>query len=185
MSKYHKVKQTKYIWLNSDEGTVVKSSPAGRRLEFEWNNIPPLNMSINATVSCVGVNNSQSVDANHSGTYRLKQIPQHQSYETKQGLYPIIHMIKSPNSLSVETEPIKYNIGDASRWTTINLQIGKVDDPSYGVRTQGVGTDTNSQFFILGLKFEDYDIEEVQPQLMPSIKDYHKYPQDRLQQKYI
>lgn len=183
--KYHQLKQTKYIWLYSINAKIVRETGVGverRHHELQWDNIPDLKLSNNAQVSVCGYQ-SKLATAGVGLVVRCKNIPNNLVYDSSFTSYPIIHIAKSPSTANVEFESIKYNIGSCDRWKSINLSFGDTVEPEVGIpgSTQAVGR----QEFIIGLKFEDYEEVEIQPKLMPSTADYHKYPQDRLQQKYI
>ena len=172
--KYHQLKQTKYIWLRSQDSTVVRRGADNSKIEFQWDNIDDLKMSNNAVVSVCGFDSYNNMTAGRM--FRCSNILTNQVYDTSHKA-PIIYIAKTPNQSGLEMEPVKYNIGNCEKWKSINFVIETVKTPNFGI--------PDVQEFVIGLKFEDYDVIEVQPKLMNEMKDYHKLPQDRLQQKYI
>lgn len=174
--KYHRVKQIKYIWLNSNNATVVKTK-AANNVEFQWQINQDLNLSNRAKVMVCGFRAKETIDTGKAGIFRCKNIPNNQVIDTTNHSYPIIHVAKSPMTAGVDFEPIEYDFGESSNWRTINIIAGNNTDPEYGCVT--------SQQFILGLKFIDYEIEEVQPRLMETVRSLDYKPQDRVYNKLV
>ena len=173
--KYHQLKQTKYIWLRSQNGRVIRESPDNTtKIEIQWDNVPDLKLSNNATVTVCGFQGKEALSTGR--IIRCKNVPSNQVYDSSFRT-PIIYMVKSPDVNEMYMEPVKYMIGDSSSWTTINMTFGTVGGLEAGIAI--------AQEFVIGLKFEDYDVIEVQSKSMPEMKGHHQLPQDRLHQKYI
>jgi hypothetical protein len=175
--KYHRLKQIKYLWLNSEDAQIVETRAGTHNVEYQWTNLRHLNLSNNAMVSVCGFQTAAALDTGKSGVIRCKNIPSNQCVSSTSGVYPVIHLAKSPLTSNTDMEPIKYNIGQADNWSTVNLVFGTIADPKHGLIAA-------SQKFIIGLKFEDYDIDEVQPQLMETVRRTDHLTQDSLATKF-
>jgi hypothetical protein len=161
-------KKIRYVWLNTRKATRTTRNPSNNfRFKFEWDLSRDIDVSKNAVMSVVGFHNKETVQTDSAIILRCPNIPQ---FDVLENNPPIIHLAKSVQSgigQQIDFETIKYKIGDPSNFRTIEIIAGGLKNKERGI--------SDLQQFILGLKFEDEEDENVNANIRPIVNNssYH------------
>lgn len=162
---YKEKKKSFYVWLNSKKAISTELAPiSGYRNKFYWELNRDIDVSKNAVMSVCGFINEGTLNTEDAMVIRCDNIPQFNVYQNNP---PIIHLAKTPKSQAIDFEDINYKIGEPSNFQTISLSVGSITDKTRGMKT--------TQDFIIGLKFEDEDDDEIETiyKTPVSNKNYH------------
>jgi hypothetical protein len=159
-----KLKKTRYVWLDTELADEKLENNKGNYYSFTFNLDRNLEMSKNAVLSVCGFQYF-SRDSNGNAVHtpiviRCRNIPPYQYIDSNNTDGAIIHMTKTPQSKGIDYDEIYYDIGDSIYWKNITLIVGNITDPQNGMLPSDILNDSDR--FIIGLKFQDYDEEEIQ-----------------------
>lgn len=167
MMKYKKLKTEKILNLNKAEASFIETNSNGsKNVKFEF--VLPYtfsNLSKNTEMEVLGF----SFEKNTSDyvVIRCSEVDTTDIYDSKTGNGAIIYHTCPSHSNFTNKSPI-FKISQAINKLTLTFSNNFINSAD--------GIDLNETFLIT-LVIRDYDIEEVQPEGMPLIEAYHKFPQ--------
>ena len=156
-NRYKANKRTYYLNLRSNDAIITQTA-AGNNLKFEWNGIKNINISRQARICVTSIYFEEPGNANPNFpiVIRSHQVNNSTSYDSGNGAATIIHI---SNMLHIPTIENWFQLND-QYLTRIELYL------SNSVANINNGISANMIFYVQ-LKIEDYDIEQVDPKLMP------------------
>jgi len=164
--KHYKAnKKTYYVNLRSTDSDDITTLTSGNKYKFSWN-IRNINLSPRARlcmVSCAYYDPSGNTPA-FPVTIRCKQVNSANVFDSSYGEGTIIYMGNPFESINFEN------------WYHINGQaLDRIDLLfTNQIANNKNGVESDLQFFVQ-IKIEDYDIEEVEPSIMPEYHSNVKY----------
>ena len=159
MSNHYKAnKKTYYLNLRSNDA-IITQTPAGNNLKFEWNGIKNINISRQSRICLTSIYFEEAGNANPNFpiVIRSHQVNNATSYDSANGTGTIIHISNMLNTPTIEN---CFQLSD-QYLNRIELYL------SNSVANINNGISPNMIFYIQ-LKIEDFDIEQVDPKLMPT-----------------
>ena len=169
MRYYKKLKTEKVVNLMSEYAIKTQNS-SGRNLTFEFDlpySFSGLSKNAEMSVIAVSYQNVNAADDNNIFVFRCREVNGDDIYDSQTGNGSIIFHNRGFANQNDMTNP-KFKMIQPLNKLTITI-TSNMADRNYGIDA--------GDYFIMTLLIQDYDLEEVQPESMPILEKYHKYPQ--------
>lgn len=166
---YKKLREEKVVNLFSFNA-VKETNAAGRNVNFIFDlpyTFHHFSKHTEMNVVSVSYENVDAADDNAIFVFRCPEVITEETYDSYRGNGAVIYHSRGFSNENDMNKPT-FKMQQCLNKITINITNDLAN------RDNGVNT---GDYFIMTLVIRDYDIEEVQPESMPIIEQYHKYPQ--------